>query len=277
MNDFVICDLCPRYCKLKESNLGFCNARKNIKGKIVPINYGKILSAVLDPIEKKPLNYYKPGSWILSVGSFGCNMNCMFCQNFQIARAKEKDYRTYDISPVELVKIALDKRAYGNIGIAFTYNEPLVGYEYVLDSVKLAGDNNLDVVLVTNGQINEKYLLELLPYINAWNIDLKSFSEESYKKLGGDFKTTLRTIELASQVSHVEVTTLVVPGISDDINLMEEQAKFLANLDKNMPLHINRYIPSYKYREPATDKELLYDMKKIAGKYLNRVKIGNVW
>lgn len=276
MNEFVICDLCPRYCKLKENQVGFCNARKNIEKKILPINYGKLLSLALDPIEKKPLAYYKQGSLILSVGSFGCNMNCQFCQNYEIARAREFDYKTYDISSEELINLALEKKNIGNIGIAFTYNEPLVGYEYVLETSKLAKENDLDIVLVTNGQINEKYLKELLPYISAWNIDLKSFSEEGYKKLGGDFITTLRTIELASKSAHVEVTTLIVPGISDDLELMEEEAKFLANLDKEIPLHITRYVPRYKYNEPATDINILFKMKEIAEKYLSRVKVGNI-
>lgn len=276
MNEFVICDLCPRYCKLKENQVGFCNARKNIEKKIVPINYGKLLSLSLDPIEKKPLAYYKQGSLILSVGSFGCNMNCQFCQNYEIARAREFDYKTYDISSEELINLALEKKNIGNIGIAFTYNEPLVGFEYLLDTSILAKEKNLDIVVVTNGQINEKYLQKLLPYVSAWNIDLKSFSEEGYKKLGGDFKTTLKTIELASKSSHVEVTTLVVPGISDDLNLFEEEVKFLANLDKDIPLHINRYVPRYEYNEPPTDIDLLYEMKKTAEKHLNRVKIGNI-
>lgn len=276
MNNTITCDLCPRYCTLKEGAIGFCNARKNVNGKILSLNYGKLLSLVLDPIEKKPLAYYKPGSMILSVGTFGCNMNCQFCQNYEIARAKETDYRTYDVSSENLIKIAIDKKQEGNIGIAFTYNEPLVGFEYVLDTSKLAKANDLDAVVVTNGQINENYLKELLPFISAWNIDLKSFSEEGYKKLGGDFKTTLKTIELTSKTSHIEVTTLVVPGISDDLNLMEEEAKFLASLDKNIPLHINRYIPRYKYNEPATDIKLLLEMEEIAKEYLNRVSIGNI-
>lgn len=270
------CDLCPRYCILKDGTVGFCNARKNVDGKIISLNYGKLLSLFLDPIEKKPLFYYKPGSMILSVGTFGCNMNCQFCQNYEIARAKETDYRTYDISKEELIEIAIGKKQEGNIGIAFTYNEPLVGFEYVLDCSKLGKSYDLDIVIVTNGQINEKYLQKLLPYIDAWNIDLKCFSDEGYKKLGGDFKTTLKTIELANQTSHVEVTTLIVPGISDDLKLFEEEVKFLANLDKNIPLHINRYIPRYKYDKPPTDLNLLLEMKEVAKKYLTRVNIGNI-
>lgn len=272
----IICDLCPRYCSLNEDAVGFCNARKNINGKIHSLNYGKLLSIGLDPIEKKPLAYYKPGSLILSVGTFGCNMNCPFCQNHEIARAREEDYRINYITPEELVELALDKVTFGNIGIAFTYNEPLVGYEYVLDAGKLAKKNNLDIIVVTNGQINEKYLLELLPYVSAWNIDLKSFSEEGYRKLGGDLKTTLKAIELASGVAHVEVATLVVPGISDDLGLLEEEAKFLSELNPDIPLHLTRYIPHYRFHKPATEVGLLFEMKSVAEKYLNRVLVGNV-
>ena len=276
MNKFTTCDLCPRYCKIQLQDVGFCNARKNSNGQIISISYGKLLSLGLDPIEKKPLAYYKPGSLILSAGTFGCNMKCPFCQNHEIARAGEFDFKTYEVSPKELVKIAENKRDVGNIGIAFTYNEPLVGFEYVYDTAKLAKENNLETVLVSNGQINEKYLLKLLPYVSAWNIDLKCFSEEGYKNMGGDLKTTVNTIKLAVQHSNVEVTTLVVPGISDNMELLEEQVKFLSDINPDIPLHLTRYTPNYNYKEPATDVELLFKMQKIAKKYLNHVLVGNI-
>lgn len=276
MNNAKICGLCPRNCKLSEGALGFCKARKNIEGKIISINYGKLLSIALDPIEKKPLNRFRPGTWILSVGSFGCNMNCCFCQNHEIARAGESDYKSRELSPAELTELAKIERVRGNIGIAFTYNEPLVGFEYVLDTAIEAKQAGLETVLVTNGQINEEYLRDLLPHISAWNIDLKCFSEEGYRKLGGDFNTTLKTIELASGGSHVEVTTLVVPGISDNIDEFNAEARFLSNLNKDMPLHLSRYFPRYRYNEKPTDLKLLYEMKKIAEEHLNYVYLGNV-
>lgn len=272
----TICDLCPRECRIQEGQLGFCNGRKNIEGEIVPINYGKVLSLAMDPIEKKPLSHFKPGSYILSVGTFGCNMACSFCQNYTIARATEGDYPSYDISPETLVSLAKDRELEGNIGIAFTYNEPLVGFEYVRDTAKLAKENNLDTVVVTNGQINEAYLKEILPYISAWNIDLKAFSKEIYRQLGGDFETTLRTIELASQVAHVEVTTLVVPKISDDRELFKEEVDFLAKLDKNIPLHITRYFPRYHYREKMTSRKVLSEFYELAKAQLNYVELGNI-
>lgn len=276
MSDPAVCGLCPRSCKLSEGASGFCGARKNVDGKIIPLNYGKLLSIALDPIEKKPLSRFYPGTRILSVGSFGCNMNCCFCQNYEIARAGEGEHKSCELSPTELTRLAIKEKAQGNIGIAFTYNEPLVGFEYVLDTAEEAQKAGLETVLVTNGQIKEEYLRELLPYISAWNIDLKCFSEEGYKKLGGDFKTTLRTIELASGLSHVEVTTLIVPGISDNIEEFKAEVSFLAQLKKDIPLHLSRYFPRYRYYEKPTDLKLLVQMKKIAEEQLEFVLLGNV-
>lgn len=273
----AICQLCPRYCYLSEGQVGFCGGRKAINAEVQPINYGKISSLALDPIEKKPLAYYHPGSMILSVGSFGCNMTCPFCQNHHIARKKPEDLPLRDISPEELVALAVGEKQRGNMGIAFTYNEPLIAFEYILDTAKLAREEDLKIVIVTNGQINEPYLEEVLPLVSAWNIDLKAFSEEGYRKLGGDFQTTLRTIEKASASAHVEVTSLVVPGISDGEEDMEAQAKFLAEINPSIPLHLTRYFPAYKYTEPATDREKIFKLKEIAETYLDRVCLGNMF
>ncbi|NLL63602.1 MAG: radical SAM protein [Ruminococcaceae bacterium] len=243
---------------------------------VVPLNYGKVTSFALDPIEKKPLLYFHPGANILSVGGFGCNMSCPFCQNYHIASRGRKQDVIYDIPPEQLITLANSEKRLGNIGIAFTYNEPLIAFEYVLDTAKLAQNEGLEIVLVTNGQINEPYLKQLLPYVSAWNIDLKCFSEETYKKLGGDFNTVLKTIELAQATSHVEITTLVVPKISDNEDEMYEMAKFLASLNPDIPLHLSRYFPCYKYDEPATDINKMKKLKEIASKHLNRVRLGNM-
>ncbi|HHX37984.1 MAG TPA: radical SAM protein [Clostridiaceae bacterium] len=272
----ITCDLCSRHCRLGEGDVGFCQARKNIEGCIRSLNYGELLSIALDPIEKKPLAYFNPGYNILSVGTFGCNMNCPFCQNHTIARAKHNDFQTRYVSPNELVALALVKRKDNNIGIAFTYNEPLVGYEYVRDTAKLAREHGLETVVVTNGQITEPYLRELLPYITAWNIDLKTFSADTYAQLGGDLATTLHTIQLAQAVSHVEVTTLIVPGISDDRKLFEKEVDFLSGINADIPLHITRYFPRHHYTEDMTSQAVLADLYSIATNYLNRVQLGNI-
>ncbi len=276
MNKPTRCLLCPRHCLLAEGQIGFCGGRQAKDGLIRPINYGKITSLALDPIEKKPLYYYYPGSMILSVGSFGCNMACPFCQNYEISSGKREKLPVREVRPEDLIALARAQKRWGNIGLAFTYNEPLIAFEFVLDTAKLAQTEGLEIVLVTNGQINEPYLKELLPYVSAWNIDLKAFSEEDYRRLGGDFQTTLRTIELAAAVAHVEVTTLVVPGISDRAEDMRAEAKFLAETSPSIPLHLSRYFPSYRYTEPATSKNKMRELKGIAERYLERVHLGNM-
>ncbi len=276
MNKSIRCLLCPRHCLLAEGQIGFCGGRRAEDGMIQPINYGKITSLALDPIEKKPLSYYYPGSMILSVGSFGCNMACPFCQNYEISSGKREKLPVQQVRPEELIALANAHKRWGNIGLAFTYNEPLIAFEFVLDTAKLAQAEGLKVVLVTNGQINEPYLKELLPYVAAWNIDLKAFSEDNYRRLGGDFQTTLRTIELTAAVAHVEVTTLVVPGISDSAEEMQAEAKFLAEISPSIPLHLSRYFPSYRYTEPATEKSKMRELKGIAERYLERVHLGNM-
>lgn len=276
MSEVTCCLLCPHCCQLSEGQIGFCGARQAKDGVVQPINYGKITSIALDPIEKKPLFYYYPGSMILSVGSFGCNMSCPFCQNYRLARSKREEIPAREVHPEDLIALAGAEKQWGNIGIAFTYNEPLIAFEFVLDTAKLAQAEDLKIVLVTNGQINEPYLKELLPYVSAWNIDLKAFSEETYRRLGGDLQTTLRTIELASATAHVEVTTLVVPGISDSAEEMQEEAEFLAGISPSIPLHLSRYFPSYQYTEPATAESKMRELKEIAEQHLERVRLGNI-
>ncbi len=275
MNETYNCQLCPHYCKLKEGQIGFCGARQAKSGEVQSLSYGKITSVALDPIEKKPLAYYYPGSMILSVGSFGCNMTCPFCQNYHIS-SREEQPKVRDITSEQLIALAKSEKRRGNIGIAFTYNEPLISFEFVLETAKLAKTEDLKMVLVTNGQINEPYLRQLLPFVSAWNIDLKSFSGETYRRLGGYLDTVLRTIELAQAEAHVEITTLVVPGISDSEDETREEAEYLASLNPDIPLHLNRYFPCHKYTEAATDKTKMKELKQIAAQYLNRVVLGNI-
>lgn len=272
----VSCQVCWRHCAIPEGGLGYCRARTVQEGRVIPANYGKLTSLALDPIEKKPLSFFHPGTMILSAGSFGCNMTCPFCQNYEISREAAASRHTRDLSPQALVEEALALRDRGNIGIAFTYNEPLVGYEYVRDAAILARQAGLETVVVTNGQIEVDPLQELLPHIRAWNIDLKAFTEAGYQKLGGRLEVTLRTIEMAQATAHVEVTTLVVPGLSDGEEDMKREARFLASLDPNLPLHLSRYFPCYQYEAPATSYQTLYRLGDLARQSLNRVLLGNI-
>jgi len=271
------CTLCFHQCQLNEGQVGFCRARKNVNGSVLPLNYGKITSLALDPIEKKPLHQFYPGTKILSIGSFGCNLRCPFCQNYEISMSDEVGVPSIFMSPAEVVKKAVELIEEGNIGIAYTYNEPLIAYEYVLDCARLAHEQSLKNVLVTNGSISEKPLSELLPYIDAMNIDLKGFTEAFYRKLNGDLHTVKRFIELSYTECHVELTTLIIPGENDSEADMEAEAKWIAGLDPEIPLHITRFFPRYQWidKEP-TSKKVLYRLADIARKYLTNVYVGNV-
>ncbi len=272
----VICELCPHHCALEEGKTGICRARKNVQGTIICENYGKVTSMALDPIEKKPLHCFYPGSRILSVGSYGCNLRCPFCQNSDISMADAGTAETQFVSPETLVEKALALVKQGNIGIAYTYNEPLVGYEYVLDCAKLAREHTLKNVLVTNGTICEKPLLELLPYIDAMNIDLKAFTERFYKMIGGDLETVKQTIRLAARTSHVEITTLIVPGENDSEAEMDALSLWLASVDPEIPLHVTRFFPRWKMTDrDATPVKTVYALAKIARRNLKYVYEGN--
>lgn len=271
----AVCGICPHACSLEENQKGLCRARKNLNGKVISINYGKITSIGLDPIEKKPLARFMPGSKILSVGSFGCNLSCPFCQNHTIACGDEGS-SVRIIPPEELVGMAVQMVIEGNIGVAYTYNEPLVGYEYVMDCARLIHKRNLKNVVVTNGFINLQPLTELLPFVDAMNIDLKGFTAEFYKKLGGRLEPVKKTIELASEACHVEITTLIIPGENDSEEEMRELSSFLAGLSPDIPLHISRFFPRHLYVDKApTPVDTVYRLVDIARESLNYVYSGN--
>lgn len=271
------CDLCFHHCSLQEGQIGFCHARKAVNGKIISLNYGLLTSIALDPIEKKPLRQFYPGSWILSVGSFGCNLRCPFCQNYSISQADIEHSYTRAVSPETLIGMALDARAQGNIGIAYTYNEPLIAFEYVLDCAKLASAKGLKNVLVTNGTLSLPYLEQLVPYIDALNIDLKGFTQAFYTKLGGNLEMVKDAIRFASQHSHVEITTLVIPGENDSDADMEAEASWLAQINPEMPLHLTRFFPRYLWSDrEMTPLDTLYRLGKIARKHLKNVYLGNL-
>ena len=270
----AICQVCPHHCRLPEGAFGRCRARKNEGGRVICANYGKLTSIALDPIEKKPLAYFHPGSMILSVGSFGCNLSCPFCQNYQIAAAGESEIRSlYEVSPRELCSMARGETARGNIGVAYTYNEALAGYEFVRDSARLVHEAGMCNVLVTNGMAELPVLEELLPYIDAMNIDLKGFRQEIYRQLGGDLETVKAFITRAAQDCHVELTSLIVPGMNDDPADMENEAEWIAQIDPRIPLHITRYFPRYRMKERPTALSLLEQLKKVAEKRLERVRL----
>lgn len=271
----MICGICPHHCNLKENQTGLCRARTNIGGKIVCANYGIVTSISLDPIEKKPLAQFHPGSMILSFGSYGCNLNCGFCQNSDISMSDGTEETVY-VSPEALVDKAKELIPRGNIGLAFTYNEPVISFEFVRDCCALAHENGLKTVLVTNGMICAGPLKELLPHIDAMNIDLKGFSQRFYDMVNGDFQTVKDTIETASKRCHVEVTTLIIPGLNDSKAEMEEEAKWLSSLGEDIPLHISRFFPRYKMLDrEATPIQTIYALRDVARGYLKYVYTGN--
>lgn len=274
------CEVCFRHCELKEGAIGFCGARVCHDGKVVADNYGYVTALALDPIEKKPLNRFFPGSRILSAGSYGCNLRCPFCQNSEISWGKEAALYREDarfIDPEELVNIALRYQDIGNIGIAFTYNEPLVGYEFVLDTAKLSRENGLKNVIVSNGTAELGILYDILPYIDAMNIDLKCFNSDTYKNvLGGDFEMTKLFIKEASKKAHVELTTLIVPGINDSADEMREEAEWIAHINKEIPLHVSRFHPcSHMTDRGPTPVSTVYGLAEIAKEKLKYVYTGN--
>ncbi len=272
----VICPVCMHHCRLKPGQQGICRARTNENGTVVCGNYGQVTSLNLDPIEKKPLRVFHPGSLILSVGSYGCNLRCPFCQNHEISMADEASLVSRAMSPEELSERALKYRPVGNLGVAFTYNEPLVGWEYVRDTARLVRGLGMKNIMVTNGSAELAVLEELLPYIDAMNIDLKGFRPEYYRKLGGDLETVKAFIARASRDCHVELTTLIVPGENDDFSQMKEEAAWIASLSPGIPLHVTRFFPRYHMTDrEATEVQRVYDLAAFAQKYLNYVFVGN--
>ena len=271
----VTCDLCFHHCRLGEGQTGLCRARANRNGTIVSLNYGKLTALALDPIEKKPLRRFHPGSRILSVGSFGCNLHCPFCQNAGIA-AVGAETCTRDCTPDRLVQEALRLQGEGNIGVAYTYNEPLVGYEFVRDCAGLVHRAGLVNVLVTNGTIGEAPWRALLPLLDAVNIDLKGFTEDWYRRLGGDLATVKRSIALAAEACHLEVTTLVVPGENDTEEEMRALSAWLASVDPDIPLHVSRFFPRHRMQDrSATPVRTVWRLAEVARERLRFVYTGN--
>lgn len=272
----AVCGVCPRGCTLDEGQTGFCRARANRGGRIVADNYGRLTALALDPIEKKPLQQFHPGSLILSAGSYGCNLRCPFCQNSDISMADATVPYT-EVSPQQLVTQALSLTSRGNIGLAFTYNEPIVGLEYVCDAAALAHEAGLQTVLVSNGYCTDATLDRLLPLIDAANIDLKGFTPSFYEWVGGMLGPVQNTIRRMAGACHVEVTTLVIPGRNDSDAAMEAEAAWLASLNPELPLHLSRFFPRYRMAgSPPTPTETLHRLRDVAKQHLRTVYLGNL-
>jgi len=270
------CSVCTNYCNLNEGQYGKCKARYNKAGTIVCGNFGRITSISLDPIKKKPLRNFYPGSKIFSVGSYGCNLNCDFCQNCEISAAGQNECDNFYMSPKQLADKAEQLKKSGNIGIAYTYNEPLVGYEFVRDTASLVRERGMVNVLVTNGCFTKATLNEVLPYIDAMNIDLKGFTNEYYESLGGDLDIVKQFIRIAAEACHVELTTLIVPGMNDSRAEIEQIAEWVASIRKDIPLHVTRFFPAWKMLDVSpTPEALVYELAESARKYLTYVYEGN--
>ena len=270
------CHVCFRHCDLGEGCTGFCGARICRGGEVVAANYGRITSIALDPIEKKPLRRFYPGSRILSVGSYGCNLRCPFCQNNEISWGEEvKEYMASagTLKPDELVELGVKYRDKGNIGIAYTYNEPLIGYEFVRDTARMAHDAGLKNVLVSNGTASLSVLSEIAPYIDAMNIDLKCFDPDVYRNvLGGDLEMTKAFIANAVKTAHVELTSLIVPGINDTHEMMRDMTSWIASLSKDIPLHITRFYPRFHMADRSpTPVSLICELAEVARERLDYV------
>lgn len=272
------CNVCPHFCHLAEGELGLCLARRCVDGRVVDDNYGRVTSLALDPMEKKPLARFMEGSKVLSVGSYGCNMDCGFCQNSSISRASSEDVAWREVSPDELVRLAAETANQGNAGLAFTYNEPLVGYEYVRDCASLAHEAGLVNVLVSNGMANPGPVGELLPLIDAANIDLKGFTQEAYDLLDGSLECAKRTIAAFARTPscHLEVTTLVVPGLNDDPAEIDAAAQWLASLDPGIVYHLTRFFPCHRFADRSpTPIENVLRLADVARRHLPHVYVGN--
>jgi len=278
-NNKVQCLLCPHNCIIKEDHFGVCKVRTNDSGVLISQNYGVISSIGFDPIEKKPLYHFYPGSEILSIGSVGCNLKCKFCQNWEISQTSVDDFsRGSKMYSSEMI-VELAKSRKRNVGIAFTYNEPTVFFEFMMDTARLSKKHGLYNVMVSNGYINQKPLQELMPFIDAFNIDLKSFSKYFFTEYTNSqlepVKETLKSIVEAKK--HLEITNLIIPTLNDEVIEYEKMINWIYNnLGENIVLHISRYFPTYKLSIEATSIDKMINLGQIAKEKLNYVYLGNM-
>lgn len=269
----VQCLLCPHFCLIAEGKTGFCGVRTHKGGRLYALNYGRVSSIALDPIEKKPLYHFHPGAFILSLGTVGCNLSCLFCQNWSIS--KEVQTPTEPMRPEEVVARAERLRSFG---IAYTYNEPFMWYEFIKETAAAARRAGLKNVLVTNGYVNPEPLEKILPLIDAANIDLKSIRDGFYRKVcSGRVAEVLTSIKMMAASCHVELTNLLIPTLNDSARDIADLVDWVYdNLGSDVPLHFSRYFPCYKMTLPPTPQETLHLARDIASKKLKKVYLGNV-
>lgn len=276
-NGRLKCLLCPKECLISENKTGVCGVRENIDGVLYALTYSKPVAIHLDPIEKKPLYHFHPGEVILSIGTLGCNLDCKFCQNHGISQDFDKDsfIGLKEVSPDGIIDLC---KKNGYKFVAFTYNEPTIFFEYMFDVAVMCKSNGIKTVMVSNGQINKEPLLKLIEYMDAFNIDLKSFNPDFYRKVcGGEIETTKQTIEtIVIQKKHLEVTMLVIKGYNDKEEEFEAMCKYLSGLDKNIVLHLSRAFPDYKMEFEITPIKLINDFYDKAKQHLNLVYKGNI-
>ena len=265
-NNKILCTLCPRYCKIGEGQPGFCYIRQNINGKLYTIGYGRPTGFAIDPIEKKPLNHFLPGSTILSFGTAGCNLGCKFCQNWSMSKAKLDDENSLEVSPEGVVELA---KSYHTPSIAFTYNDPTIFGEYVIDISKFAREEGIKSVMVTAGYIDKEARKDVYKYIDAANVDLKGFTERFYHKLTfshlDDVLDTLVWLKNETDV-WFEITTLLIPDENDSPEEIKQECDWiLKNLGDNTPLHFTAFHPDFKMRDKErTPERTLTNARKIA-------------
>ncbi len=278
----IRCLLCPHKCILSEGQLGVCKLRKaeieNDKPKLNSLYQERVAAICLDPIEKKPLYQFHPGSQVLSVGLVGCNLACPFCQNWQISHSRDKDLGR-KISPTDLTNILKEYRESepeNILGLAFTYSEPTSWYEYVYEASKLSSEEGFKNVIVSNGFINKTPLKNLMPYIHAANIDVKGFRESTYKHVGGQLQPVIDTVELLAEKKHVELTYLVIPEVNDHKDELYDFINWVSRLNPEIPVHFSRYFPQYKYEKSATPVSTLRWIYEEAKEKLSYVYLGNV-
>ena len=265
------CLLCPQHCQLRPGQSGRCHARENRGGEVVSLTYGEVAAWNLDPIEKKPLYHFYPGSSIFSVGGFGCNLSCSFCQNHEISQHHQDGRK---VTPNELAGQA---QAQNSLGLCFTYSEPSMWFEMIRDTAPLVRAQGGKVVLVSNGTISARFLEELMPWLDAVNIDIKAFTEEFYQTYcGGKLAWVLDNVERLAGRVHLEITTLVIPGANDDPQELTELARWLHRLDVPLAWHLSRYHPAYHLTVPPTDRRTLERLWNIGKEWLPYVYLGNV-